>query len=339
VTHRKKGSLSAEVEVTTSRVRWAGLEDQYFAMIAIPAEPVDGVATWAVERVPRAVEPPDEEVEPEPQALVALAIPPEGATLFVGPKKYHLLDGLGNDLGQAVWFSSNAFLAWISRQIFLGLLWLHDHVVPNYGVAIVLATLLLRVLLFPVNQYSMVSMKKAQLQMQRLQPKVKVIRAKYKKAKDAENRARMNQEMMDMYKREGVNPMGGLTGCLPLLAQFPILIGFYNMLTVAVELRGADFFGWINDLSRGDPWYVLPVLMGATMFLQQKLAMSKVKDPMQLQQQRMMMFMPVFFTYICLWMPSGMVLYWFVNNVLGIGQQWLVNRHTSRLEAAAAQKA
>jgi YidC/Oxa1 family membrane protein insertase len=338
VTHEKKGSLPAEPETVRGRVLWAGLEDQYFAAIAVPAEPQQTITTWSVERVPVLAEAGAEEVEPAPQPIVAVPLPAEGATLFVGPKKYGLLAALGHDLERAVWFSSIGFLSWISKQIFLALLWLHDHTVQNYGVAIILATFLLRLLLFPVNQYSMVSMKKAQLQMQRLQPRIKAIRAKYKKVKDSETRARMNQEMMDLYKREGVNPMGGLAGCLPLLAQFPILIGFYNMLTVAVELRGADFFGWINDLSKGDPWYVLPILMGGTMFLQQKLAMSKVKDPIQQQQQRFMMFMPVFFTYICLWMPSGMVLYWFVNNVLGIGQQWLVNRHTSRLEAAA-QKA
>jgi YidC/Oxa1 family membrane protein insertase len=128
--------------------------------------------------------------------------------------------------------------------------------------------------------------------------------------------------------------MGGITGCLPLVAQIPILMAFYFMLTVAVELRGAPFFGWIHDLSVADPIYITPLLMGATMFLQQKMAMSKVKDPVQQQQQKFMMIMPFVFTWICIQMPAGMVLYWFVNNVLGIGQQWLVNRHTTRLEAA-----
>ena len=204
--------------------------------------------------------------------------------------------------------------------------------------AIILSTFLLRVMLFPVNQYSMVSMKKTQLQMQRLQPKIKRIREKYKKQKDAESRGKMNQETMALYKKEGVNPMGGLNGCLPMLAQFPILIGFYNMLTVTIELRGAPFFGWITDLSQKDPYWITPLLMGATMFLQQRMAMSKVKDPVQAQQQRFMMIMPVVFTWICLQMPAGMVLYWFVNNLLGMGQQWLVNKKTSRLEEAG-QKA
>ena len=180
--------------------------------------------------------PPELRAEP----VISVSMHGGGAQLFIGPKKYDLLRSIGDDreLGEVVWFSSQGWLRAIVKFLFAGLVWIHDNVTQNYGLAIVLATLVLRLVLFPVNQYSMVSMKKTQLQMQRLQPKVKAIRNKYKKAKDAQSKAKMNQEMMELYKREGVNPMGGMTGCLPLLAQFPILIGFYNMLTVAVELRG-----------------------------------------------------------------------------------------------------
>jgi YidC/Oxa1 family membrane protein insertase len=334
VTRVKRKKL-AEPGRFAAPVQWAGLEDQYFAALVLPG-PGETVVAWSgVEVTPAATAAPEPVTEP----LLAVSVPAVGARIFVGPKKYTLLHELGEGLDRAVWFASNAFLAWIARFIFLCLLWIHDHTIPNYGLAIVLATFLLRLLLFPVNQYSMVSMKKTQLQMQRLQPKIKRIREKYKKLKDSDSRAKMNQETMELYRKEGVNPMGGLSGCLPLLAQFPILIGFYNMLTVAIELRGAPFFGWIHDLSQADPYWVTPLLMGATMFLQQRMAMSKVKDPVQLQQQRMMLIMPVVFTWICLQMPAGMVLYWFVNNVLGIGQQWLVNRHTARLEEAAEQGA
>ena len=127
--------------------------------------------------------------------------------------------------------------------------------------------------------------------------------------------------------------MGGVTGCLPIFLQFPILIGFYNMLTVAVELRGAPFILWIKDLSQPDPYYLIPLAMGVTMFVQQKMAMTKVTDPMAQQQQKFMMFMPFMFTFFCLQMPAGMVLYWFVNNLLGIGQQQLVNRQAARSTA------
>jgi membrane protein insertase, YidC/Oxa1 family, C-terminal domain len=127
-----------------------------------------------------------------------------------------------------------------------------------------------------------------------------------------------------------------VTGCLPLFAQFPILIGFYNVLTVAVELKGAPFFGWIRDLTLKDPYLVTPILMGVTMLLQQKMTPAAGVDPMQ---QRIMLLMPVVFTVMFLNLPSGLVLYWFVNNLLGIGQQWLVNRHVARVEAAAAAEA
>jgi len=339
VSRTKRGKLDNEGGLTGS-LRWGGLEDQYFTALVLPGE--GGAALrWSTRELtplPIAGADPSEPPEPIAETLIAVSLGEQGGRLYVGPKRYKLLRELGTELDKSVWFSSVTWLAWIVRHIYLALLWIHDHVVANYGVAIVLATMVLRILLFPVNQYSMVSMKKTQLQMQRLQPKLKSIKNKYKKSKDAQARTKMNQETMELYKREGVNPAGGLSGCLPLLAQFPILIGFYNMLTVAVELRGAPFFGWIQDLSLQDPLYITPLLMGATMFTQQKMAMSKIKDPQQLQQQRFMLFMPFMFTIICVNMPSGLVLYWFVNNLLGMGQQWLVNRQTGRLESAA-QKA
>jgi YidC/Oxa1 family membrane protein insertase len=335
VSRTGRGKLS-EGETVRGPLRWAGLEDQFFAALILPGGEATDLRWKQLELTP--AEPHAEPPEPLLEPLLSLALPSGRAQVYVGPKQYSVLQGLGHDLEQAVWFSSQPWLAWVVRQIYFGLLWIHDRTVPNYGVAIILATFVLRLLLFPVNQYSMLSMKKSQLEMQRLQPKVKSIRNKYKKLKDVQSRQKMNEEMMALYKREGVNPMAGLTGCLPLLAQFPILIGFYNMLTVAVELRGAPFFGWIQDLSVKDPYWITPLLMGATMFLQQRMSMTKIKDPQQLQQQRIMMFMPVMFTFICLQMPSGLVLYWLVNNVLGMGQQWLVNRHAERLNPAA-QKA
>jgi YidC/Oxa1 family membrane protein insertase len=342
VTRRKRGKLDGEGGFS-GPVHWAGLEDQYFTSLILPNDSPAEVR-WknpALTLIPVKGEELDEAPEPRPEPVVAVSVTGGGAQLFIGPKKHDLLKTIGadRDLDEAVWFSSQAWLRVIVKFLFMCLVWIHDNVTQNWGMAIVLATVVLRLVLFPVNQYSMVSMKKTQLQMGKLQPKIKAIRNKYKKAKDAQSKGKMNQEMMELYKREGVNPMGGMSGCLPLLAQFPILIGFYNMLTVAVELRGAPFFGWIQDLSQEDPYMILPILMAVTMFAQQKLALSKIKDPQQLQQQRMMLFMPIVFGFICLQMPSGLVLYWFVNNLLGMGQQWLVNRHAGRLEAAAEQKA
>ena len=337
VTRNKRGKLEDEGGFS-GPVLWAGLEDQYFTSLIIPNDSPAQVRWKNYELITIPVEGEDADDAPElrPEPVIAVSMQGGGAQLFIGPKNYGLLRSIGDDreLGEAVWWSSQGWLRAIVKVLFACLVWIHDNVTQNWGMAIVLATLVLRLVLFPVNQYSMVSMKKTQLQMQKLQPKVKAIRNKYKKAKDAQSKGKMNQEMMALYKQEGVNPMGGMSGCLPLLAQFPILIGFYNMLTVAVELRGAPFFGWIQDLSQQDPFMILPILMAVTMFAQQKLAMSKIKDPQQLQQQRMMLFMPIVFGFICLQMPSGLVLYWFVNNLLGMGQQWLVNRHAGRLEAA-----
>ena len=339
--HEQKGKrhgYDAEAIGLSGESRWAGLEDQYFAALVLPdleGAPIRiSVTPVELQRLPFPGS--DDETKPQTEVVLSVIVPEDGAELYIGPKQYRLLETLNLGLEEVVWFFSNSFLAWISKQIYFGLLWLYANVVHNYGAAIVLATFILRLMLFPVNQYSMVRMKKTQIEMSRLQPKIKSIRSRYKDKKDAESRGKMNQEMMELYKQEGVNPMGGVTGCLPMLAQFPILIGFYGMLTVAVELRGAPFFGWIQDLSRADPLYITPLLMGVSMFVQQFMAMSKVKDPMQQQQQRFMMIMPVVFTVICVNLPSGLVLYWFVNNVLGIGQQWLVNRHTGKLESADA---
>lgn len=329
-----------ENDATAGRVIWAGLDDQYFTALMIPESDESRVRAWATDVLdcPEGDDPDAaDEFEPAPAARVAVSVPTDGLLLFVGPKQYSELTAEGHQLGRAVWFATNGMLAAIAKALFLALLWIHDNVVANYGLAIILATLALRIILFPLNQFSMVRMKRAQMEMARLQPKINQIKNRYKKKKDAESRAKLNQETMELYKKEGVSPMGGVVGCLPLLAQFPILIGFYNMLTVAIELRGAPFFGWIQDLSLQDPFYVLPILMGVSMFVQQKMAATKVTDPAQQQQQKIMMIMPFFFTYICIQMPSGMVLYWFVNNLLGILQQWLVNRHTSKLESAASK--
>ncbi len=337
VTRLAKRKLSADSNFE-GRLRWAGLEDQYFAALVIPSQSPARLAWRSRELTPQpdplnGVE--DDDIEAAVEPILSVSVPPEGALLYVGPKKYTMLREMGHELGKVVWFSSQGWLRPIVKVIFLSLIWIHDTVSPNYGLAIIMATIILRLLLFPVNQYAMVKMKKTQLEMQRLQPKIKAIKAKYKKQKDTQTRAKMNQEMMELYRKEGINPMGGVTGCLPLFAQFPILIGFYNMLTVAIELRGAPFFGWIQDLSTEDPYWITPILMGITMFAQQKMAITKIKDPQQLQQQRFMMFMPFMFTFICLQMPSGLVLYWFMNNLLGMGQQWLVNRQTGKLEPPA----
>jgi YidC/Oxa1 family membrane protein insertase len=318
----------------TARLEWAGLEDQYFTALVLPAG-VRGAVTVApfplsALAVPGQNVPKDLAESP----VIAIAIPEGKAQLFVGPKNFGLLTSLGHGLEKAVWFSSYQPIYVCAKPIFLALRYVHDHWVANYGVAIILLTVGLRVLLFPLNQFSMVKMRRVAGDMQRVQPKLKAIQAKYKKSKDPDSRAKMNAETMELYKREGVNPFGGVSGCLPLLIQMPILWAFFDVLTATVELRGAPFFGWIHDLTHPDAYWITPILMGGTMFVQQKMTPTANVDP---QQQRMMLFMPVIFTVMFGSLPSGLVLYYFVNNLLGIGQQWLVNRHIERLEAAPSK--
>jgi YidC/Oxa1 family membrane protein insertase len=144
-------------------------------------------------------------------------------------------------------------------------------------------------------------------------------------------RQKMNNEMMALYKEENINPLGSMSGCLPLLVQMPILYGFYTLLTIAIELRLAPFMFWITDLSIKDPYYVTPIVMGGTMLIQQVMTSGSIPDP---AQRRIMYIMPIMFTYFFINLPSGLVLYWLVNNILGIGQQYLVNK-----EASATQNA
>jgi YidC/Oxa1 family membrane protein insertase len=335
VTRYAKRKIDTTIAIPeTARLQWAGLEDQYFTALVLPAGAGGAVTIAPFSQSALAI--PGKSVPEDLAAapVIAVAIPEGKAQLFVGPKNFGLLSSLGHGLEKAVWFSSYQPIYVCAKPVFLALRFVHDHWVSNYGVAIILLTVGLRLLLFPLNQYSMVKMRKVAGDMQRVQPKLKAIQAKYKKSKDPDSRAKMNTETMELYKREGVNPFGGVSGCLPLLIQMPILWAFFDVLTATVELRGAPFFGWIHDLTHPDPFWITPILMGGTMFVQQKMTPTANVDP---QQQRMMLFMPVIFTVMFGSLPSGLVLYYFVNNLLGIGQQWLVNRHIARLEAAPSK--
>lgn len=231
-------------------------------------------------------------------------------TAFFGPKETKILDAYG--LGDALQFG---WFGVIARFFLEALLWINQ-ATHNYGFAIIVLTILIKIVLYPLTHKQNVSMKK----MQRVQPKMEAIKAKYKKARtDAEQRQKMNMEVMQLYQKEGINPMAG---CLPLLIQFPILLGFYNLLSRAIELRGAPFMLWINDLSEKDPTYVLPILMTATMFLQTYL-MPATGDP---AQRKIFLIMPLVFGFLFKDFPSGLVLYWFVQNVLTIIQQLIMNK-------------
>jgi YidC/Oxa1 family membrane protein insertase len=199
---------------------------------------------------------------------------------------------------------------------FLKALWWIYERVGNYGVAIILLTLAIRIVLFPLMHKSTVSMRR----MAKLQPKIKAIQNKYKKHKtDPTARQKMSQETMELYKKEGVNPVGG---CLPMLIQLPLLWALYQLFLNAIELRHAPFMLWIHDLSAKDPYFVTPILMAFTMWLQQKMA-PQAGDP---NQQRIFRLMPIIFGFMFLNFPAGLVLYWLTNNVITIIQQEITLR-------------
>ncbi len=318
-----------EFQSIPGMVQWAGIEDQYFAAIFMPRSSIDHIGILPSIRS-------NEEGKEEKHISIVVPHAEKGYMLFVGPKDYHLLTAEGNALNQIVNFGSVPYLSIIivplAKGIYHSLVWLYNHTIPNYGLGIILLTVVIRIIFFPLTQKSFVSMKKMQTQMKKVQPKINAIKERYKKKKsDYQARQKMNQEIMALYKSEGINPLGGMSGCLPLLIQLPILWAFYNVLSAAIELRQAPFLFWVKDLSAKDPYYITPLLMGATMFLQQKMSGPVGGDPMQ---QRMMMFMPIIFTFLFLQFPSGLVLYWLVNNILGIGQQYLINRQAEQLLAS-----
>lgn len=220
-------------------------------------------------------------------------------------KEYQYLNSLGRNLKHAVDFGIWGFFAEI---ILRGLQFFYT-LIPNYGVAILLLTFVVRFITFPLQYKSFVSMKKMQV----IQPELTKLREKFK-----DDPMRMQKESMDLFKRSGANPMGG---CLPMLLQMPVFFAFYKVLSSAVELVDAPFFGWIIDLSNKDPMYVLPFLVTGAMFLQQKMTPTTVADPVQ---KKIFMFMPLIFGFIMKDLPSGLSLYIFASTILGIGQQLLV---------------
>lgn len=237
---------------------------------------------------------------------------PTASTTFNGDlvftkKNYDTLISLGDNLHLAVDFG---FFAVLAVPILRGLQFIHKFI-PNYGIAIILLTILIRLITFPLQYKSFKSMKKMQL----IQPELTKIKEKYK-----DEPQKMQKETMDLFKKAGANP---LSGCLPLLLQMPFFFAIYRVLYSAVELVGAPFYGWIHDLSIHDPYYVLPILMGLAMLAQQKLTPQTTVDP---TQQKIMMFMPVIFAFIMKSLPAGLVLYIFVSTVVGVAQQALVYR-------------
>jgi len=245
--------------------------------------------------------------------------------LFVGPKDQEVLKKTEPYLVSVIdygWFRV------VCEPLFIALKWIYSYV-GNYGLAIVILTLLINLALFPLKYKSIVSAQK----MQKVQPQMKAIQDRYKKLKPTDpKRQQMNAEVMALYKEHGVNPLGG---CLPLVLQMPFFIAFYNLLSVSIELRHAPFILWIRDLSAADHTYILPILMTVSMVVMQKMTPTPSTDPVQ---AKIMLAMPVFFGFMLAFTSSGLVLYWLTSNAAGIVQQYFMNKYRSRMAEVPAKR-
>jgi YidC/Oxa1 family membrane protein insertase len=287
--------------------RWAGVDDHYFISAVLqPPTPIHldyAPVTLSVTTT----------TPPEAAHYVSYAVrlpaPPENVRFYVGPKQLDILRCIDPEFTKAIYFG---IFRWLAAPLLEGLKWVHGYI-GNWGWSIIVLTIFINLAMFPFRHASVKSMRK----MQEIQPEMKAIQDRYAQYKITDpERQKMNTEVMELYRTRGANPA---SGCVPMLITLPFLFAFYAMLGQAIEIRGQGFLGWIHDLSRADPFYITPVLMGLTMFWQQKITPSTA-DP---SQQKIMMLMPVMITVTMLFAPAGLVIYWLVSNVWGIGQQYV----------------
>ena len=283
-------------------VQWVALQDKYFLSVLMPQGAQAAVAKKEGEKL-----------------VSAAARMPRGSgttslQLYAGPKEYDTLRSLNTGLEETIDFGWFIFGSWsvvkaVAKPIFYVLRFINEYT-HNYGVTIILLTMGIKLLFVPLQFKSYKSMK----QMQMIQPKVLALQQKFK-----DDRDKLNKELIKLYRDHKVNPVGG---CLPMVLQMPVFVALFNILYMTIDLRQAPFVGWITDLSVQDPYYVLPIIMGATMVIQQKITPTTM-DP---TQAKIMLVLPVFMTFLFVNFPAGLVLYWLTNNVLTIGQQVLTDR-------------
>ncbi len=297
-------------------VQWVALQDKYFLSVLIPRE---GSAAL---------------VKKEGDKIVTAAVQVPGQAgspavlqLYAGPKEYDTLRNLSIGLEDTIDFGWFIFGSWsvvkaVAKPIFYVLRFIYDFT-HNYGLTIILLTVAIKLLFVPLQYKSYKSMK----QMQVIQPKVQALQEKFK-----DDRDRLNKELIKLYRDQRVNPVGG---CLPMVLQMPVFVALFNILYMTIDLRQAPFMLWIQDLSAQDPYYVLPLIMGASMVIQQKITPTTM-DP---TQAKIMLVLPVFMTFLFVNFPAGLVLYWLTNNVLTITQQLLTERYFSRRQAAVPSQA
>jgi len=233
---------------------------------------------------------------------------------YIGPKEYDTLHTVDERLTDIIEYGFFTFLA---KPVFLFLKYLHS-LIGNWGWSIVAVTIIIRFVLYPLTYKGMVSMNR----LKELQPKIKELQKQYKGEPQ-----KMNAKMMELYKKHNANPMGG---CLPMLLQIPVFFAIYRVLLNSIELKHAEWIGWYTDLSVMDPYYVLPILMGASMYWQQRITPTNFTDPLQ---EKIMRFLPLIFTFFFITFPAGLTLYWFVNNLFSVSQQYYVNSIFSKEKA------
>jgi YidC/Oxa1 family membrane protein insertase len=293
--------LEKETKSYGANLVWTAFEDKYFMSAVVPLE---GAADQLQVRktgdlVENVLDSPTRSLKGG-QSLNFRYL------LYFGPRDLDILKKINHDLAKAIDFG---FFSPIARPLLHVLKFFYSYV-GNYGVAIILLTVIIKALFWPLTQKSYTSMKA----MQKLQPQMQKLREKYKN-----DRERLNREVMELYKNNRVNPLGG---CLPMIVQIPVFFALYRVLLSSIELRHAPFVFWLTDLSAKDPYYITPLIMGGTMFMQQKMTPSSM-DP---TQAKLFMLMPVVFTFLFLNFPSGLVIYWLVNNLLTIAQQYYINK-------------
>lgn len=295
-------------------VQWVALQDKYFLSVLIPKA---GTAALAKTEDPKIVSAGVRMAASGAASSVALQ-------LYAGPKEYDTLRSLNVGLEDMIDFGWFIFGSWtivksVAMPLFYVLRFIHEYV-GNYGVTIILLTCMIKILFVPLQYKSYKSMKMMRL----IQPKIKEVQEKYKGDRD-----RLNKELMKLYREQKVNPLGGF---LPMFLQMPVFVALFNVLYMTIDLRQAPFMLWVTDLSQQDPFYVLPVLMGISMFIQQKITPTTM-DP---TQAKMMLILPIGLTFLFINFPAGLVLYWLTNNVLTITQQLVTDRFLLHDKALAA---
>ena len=314
----KRQNLKTNKESGEKESSWVGVEDKYFLSAFLPSK--DNRYFWNGEVASKS-EPAKyllfwtKNVSYVSEAAVTLGLPlalrpgESGALdhkLYIGPKEYDRLISYGSGIEGAIEFGMFSFAAKPSLVV----LNFFERFVKNYGIAIIILTVLLKIAFYPLTKYGLKSMK----EIQKIQPQILSLREKYK-----DDKQRMNKEVFELYKRYKVNP---LSGCLPMVVQIPVFIALYEVLLVAIELRHAPFAFWLQDLSAQDPYYITPVFMCITMFIQQKMTPTAMEPA----QEKIMLIMPVVLTFLFFTFPSGLIIYWIVNNLISIAQQYQIYR-------------